>query len=83
MRMKEMITTCELSSYLNKVSQLVLNKIIWSQARRICKMTLGIMSTAVNRPELSNKTALISVNTKTKISHVVRSEGLSKIQMPG
>ena len=46
-------------------------------------MTLGIMSTAVNRPELSNKTALISVNTKTKISHVVRSEGLSKIQMPG
>ena len=42
-----------------------------------------IMSTAENRVELSNKTALIPVNTKTKISHAVRSEGLSKIQMLG
>ena len=42
-----------------------------------------IMSTAENRVELSNKTALIPVNTKAKISHAVRSEGLSKIQMLG
>ena len=42
-----------------------------------------IMSTAENRVELSNKTALIPVNTKTKISHAVRSEGLSKIHLLG
>ena len=41
------------------------------------------MSTAENRVELSNKTALIPVNTKTKISHAVRSEGLSKIHLLG
>ena len=42
-----------------------------------------MMSTAENRVQLSNKTALIPVNTKSKISHVVRSGGLSKIQMLG
>ena len=39
------------------------------------------MSRAENRVILSDKTALIQVNTKSKISHVVRNEGLSKIQM--
>ena len=39
-----------------------------------------IMSTAENRLELSVK---ISVNTKTQIPHVVRTEGLSKNQVPG
>ena len=38
------------------------------------------MSTAENGLELSVK---ISVNTKTQIPHVVRSEGLSKKQVPG
>ena len=39
-----------------------------------------MMSTAENRLELSVK---ISVNTKTQIPHVVRTEGLSKNQVPG
>ena len=39
-----------------------------------------IMSTAETGLELSVK---ISVNTKTQIPHVVRSEGLSKNQVPG
>ena len=39
-----------------------------------------MMSTAENGLELS---VYISENTKTQIPHVVRSEGLSKNQVPG
>ena len=40
------------------------------------------MSSAENRLELSNKNSF-NLGKQTQISHVVRSEGLSKNQVPG